>query len=354
MAIKKKVLVFALFAICTGTLRAQWRADVAQIFSKDKDYKELSDYLVRSYDNLENTIDKADASGLLAFAFGRQNDPLNETRWIVEYFEICKAQDTGFAFLDLVSQADVLGWLNAWKSRYPFISEIALIKGIGDQTIVPQGILPLVVVVANEALYKFSRDGNVLEGGQLKAGFNIIALDANELVLNPGTRVYILEIKAGGLILKKEITLDVEASAPRIPPPQPAAASGPPLEYKLSMYVGGELVMSSQKREYPVSWQIGVKPNPNPFGFKPDWMLHRNEPDPMNSISIPAVISALYSLLKDLFKKKDNKDVEPPKIQTVQDLNLTFKMKDKDGWDQESKVLIKLRTKNLPYVRSVP
>lgn len=53
-------------------------------------------------------------------------------------------------------------------------------------------------------------------------------------------------------------------------------------------------------------------------------------------------------------KKKDNKDAQPPKIQTVQDLSLVFKPKDSAGRDREIKVSIKLRTKNLPYVLSLP
>ena len=360
MVIKKSVFVhfLLLLIMSAGALHAQWRSDVAQLFSKGKDYKAISEYLLQNYNKLENVIDNADASGILAFCFGRLNDPQNETRWITEYFESCGAKDTGFAFLDLVNQVDVIGWLNTWKSRYPFIIEIALIKGIGDEPLVPQGILPLVVDIMNDAYYKFYLGSNVLEGGQFKSGFNIIALDANELFLNPGKRVCLLEVKSGGLVLKKEITLDVEASFPRMPAGQPSPQSIPPVHYALSMYVGGELVLSSRKTESVAPpFQLGLKPSNNPAYLKPDYYVKRNDPwaNPnFNSFSIFDAVGILYKVLKDLLKKKDNKDAQPPKIQTVQDLSLVFRPKDSAGRDREIKVSIKLRTKNLPYVLSLP
>jgi len=179
-------------------------------------------------------------------------------------------------------------------------------------------------------------------------------LDANELFLRPGTRVYKLEVNAAGLILSKEITLEVEAAAPRFSPPRPAASPGQTAEYTLSMYIGSELVVTSRKVERPVSLQLGLQPGNLPYGFKPDYVLHRDEPNPMNSVSIIQAIGMIYSLLKDLFKKKNKKDAEPPKIQTVHDLTLMFKQKDEYNRDQESKVTIRLLTKNLPYVLSVP
>jgi hypothetical protein len=354
MRIGKRLLaVAAILFFSAGSLSAQWRADVAQLFAKGRDYKTIVGRLQEAYGSFESLMDKADAAGLLAFGNNKLADAKEEMRWIFEYFETCRQQDSGYAFLDLVSQADVVGWLNVWKGRYPFVREVALVRGVGDQPLIPAGILPLVVDISHEAFYKFSRGASVLEGGEFQPGFNIIALDANELLLTSGTRVYELEIKSGGLVLRKEITLDVQVTAPP-QPPQPAPQPGQVLEYTLSMYIGGELVMTSRKVEYPIPWGIDVKPNTLPVGFKPDWVLHRNEPNVMNSFSIVQALSMIYSLLKDLLKKKAKPDAEPPKIQTVQDLSLTFKQKDAAGQDRETKVSLKLRTKNLSYVLAVP
>jgi hypothetical protein len=119
------------------------------------------------------------------------------------------------------------------------------------------------------------------------------------------------------------------------------------------MYVGGELVMTSRKTETPVSWKLDVPVNTLTWGWNPDYWINRDKPDPMrNSIDIVRAVSAIYNLLKDLLKKKD--DPEPPKIQTVQDLSLVFPQKDPEGKDREMRVSIRLRSKNLPYVLNVP
>jgi len=355
MAIKKTILILLLLVLPVRALQAQWRNDVAELFNKGRDYKAISEYLLQNFNKLETVIDKADAAGILAYCFSRLNDSGRETSWIVEYFDSFGAKDSGFAFLDLLSQADLIGWLNTWKSRYPFISEIALIKGIGDQIIMPAGILPLAIEITNEAYYKFSSRTRLLEAGQFKSGFNVIALDANELFISSGKRTYLLEVKSGALVLNKEIALEVEVSSPWKAAPKTGPQTTRPIEYKLSIYVGGELVMSSQKAEYPLAWKLDVQPSNTPYGFSPDYYAKRNEPNPMmNSIPIFEAIAAIYSLLKDLLKKRDKKEVEPPKIQTVQDLSLVFKQRDEYGRNQEMKISLKLRTKNLPYVLSVP
>lgn len=353
MAIKRSFLFLLMAALTAGGLAAQWRDDVARLFSRGKNYKAVAEAVLPAYDTLE-AADKPDAAAILAFSYARQNDIPNETRWIVEYFETGRAKDSGFVFLDFLNQTDIIGYLNVWKMRYPFVSEIALVKGVGNEVIIPQGLMPIVVDVSGEAYYKFSLGANVLEAGQFKSGFNVLGLDASELFLNPGRRTYLLELKAGNLVLKKEIDLDVEVTSPlSLPKPAPSAARGRPIEFSLSMYVGGELVMTSRKTETPVSWKLNVPVNTLTWGWNPDYWINRDKPDPMrNSIDIVRAVSAIYNLLKDLLKKKD--DPEPPKIQTVQDLSLVFPQKDPEGKDREMRVSIRLRSKNLPYVLNAP
>jgi hypothetical protein len=361
MDIKKPGIALALVLCAANALRADWRADVAQLFRKGNEYPAIARLIAERYPGLESLQDCADASALLSYCAFKGGDVETETRWIVEYFESCRMNDTGFAFLDLVSQAEVIGWLNVWRSRYPYVADISLIRGIGDQPVVPEGILPIVVEMGAEAFYKFSRDGNVLEGGEFKSGFNVIALDSNELVLNPGTRVYLLEVKAGRLRLKKEITLDVRVTSPRqtqqpaqTPPPGTAAGGGPPISYSLSMYIGGQLVMESRKTEAPPSLALGIKPSNAPYGYRPDWVLKRDQPNPMNSFSIFQALGIVYSLLKDLLKKRGKKDVEPPKIETVHDLSMTYRQSDTYGRTQETKLVLKIGSRSLPYVLEGP
>ena len=362
MDIKRIALVPALLLLAAGLVRADWRADTAQLFRKGNEFPAIARHISDIYPALLGLQDRADASAILSYCAYKEGDGAEETRWIVEYFESCRMSDTGFAFLDLASQSDVIGWLNGWRSRFPYVVDISLIRGIGDQPVIPEGILPIVIEMGADALYKFSRDGTVLEGGEFKSGFNVIALDSNELIVNPGTRVYFLEIKSGRLELRKEITLDVRVTSP--PRTEQAAPSEPlakmaqggarTISYSLALYVGGELVLESRKTEIPPNVAMGIKPGNNPYGYRPDWVLRRDQPNPMNSFSIFQALGMVYSLLKDLFKKRGKKDVEPPKIETVHDLSMTYTQKDVYGRTQETKIAMKIQAKSLPYVINGP
>ena len=127
-----------------------------------------------------------------------------------------------------------------------------------------------------------------------------------------------------------------------------------PISYSLSLYVGGELILESRKTETPPSLAMGIKPSNAPYGYRPDWVLRRDQPNPMNSFSIFQALGMIYSLLKDLFKKRGKKDVEPPKIETVHDLSMDYRQKDVYGRTQETKIALKIQAKSLPYVINGP
>jgi len=349
MAIKKGLVFIVWLAICVQLLSAQWKDDVAGIFRGTRDYKGVMDLVLAQLEKID-AADKPDATGLLAFCFNKLNDRTNEVKWITEYFETHRALDSGYAYLDLISQAEVVAFLSRWKSQYPFVPEIALIAGVEGNPIIIQGILPLVLDLTSDALYKFYEGSSILKAGLLKSGPNILSLDANELFLTPGRHTFFLELKSGPLVLKKEIALDIAVYSPFTEHAAPTVKRVP-VTYKLSMYVGGELLMFSQKTEYPVPPKLDTKPNQNPFGFKPDYYVNRDKPG-MNSFSILSAVALIYQLLKDLMKKKDSKG--EPKIQKVQEMTISYKQKDSEGNDRETKVSIKLKTKNLPYVLTVP
>lgn len=353
--IKRTVAFLAAFGLAAGALSAQWRADVAAVFAKGRTYKAVADLIQPIYDGL-NADDKADASALLAYCAGRQGDPANETRWIFEYFEKGRGKDSNFVFLDFISQADVIGYLNVWRMRYPFVSEIALIQGIGNVPILPQGVMPIVVDISSEAYYKFSLAGNVLMAGQFKPGFNVLGLDAAELFLNPGSRTYLLELKTGNLVLKKEIDLDIAVTdPPRVVRPSAAPAAGKTLEYTVALYIGGELVLSSRRTEAPINWKSGVPTNTLTWGWNPNALPGTDKAHPLNnSVNIIEAISYVYDLLKDLFTKKSKPDAPAPQIQTVQDLSVTIPVKDAEGFSREMKAVLRLKSRNLPYVLDAP
>jgi hypothetical protein len=346
--------VAAVLALLAPALSAQWKGEAARLIGVEKKYAEASAMLEAGLPGYP-AADKSDAAALLAYCRSRLTDEAGEIRWIVEFMDAYGGADSGFAYMGLLPQADVLGYLTRWRIRYPRIVGISLVKGVGDDVIMPEGILPLAVEMAAPAYYKFSGDGETVKAGQLLAGFNVIALDANRLFLASGRHAYRLEVMSGSLVLTRTIDLAVEVASSR---PQPEATapgqSARPLEYSLTIYIGGEPVLESRKTIRTVPMDLGIKPNQNPFGFRPDAVVRKDDPSRIGGVSVLNAIGYVYGLLKDLFNKRGKKGVPPPKVETVQDLSLTFVSKDADGIDYETKIGLKLSSRALPYALRTP
>jgi hypothetical protein len=351
----RKVLALGLAAVALSpALFGQWRETAARLVGSDKQYAKAAAFILSRWSEIAD-VDKADAAGLLAYCFQKTGDFKTEIKWAVDYFEIYGTKDSGFVFLDLISQSEVIGYLNGWRMKFPWVNGVSMIKAVSGEIIMPEGILPLVVEITNPALFKFSEGGAVLKAGALNAGFNIIALDANTLFLGSGRHIYRLEVKAAGFVLAREIVLDVDIASTRPKPVlQSQAQTGRPLEYQLTLFIDGRAVMSSRKTVRSTPLDIGVKPSKNPFGFKPDYMLNRDKPDPFNSLNLVQIIPVLLGLLKDLFKSRGKKDAEPPKIETVRDLTLNFNSRDFDGLEYVTKATLKLTIRSLPAVVNSP
>jgi len=375
MGFKKIATAAVLTAAFVTGAAAQWRETAARTVSEGGDFQALAELIESDYLGLPEA-ERPDAAALLAFCAKKNGDAETETRWIIEFFETGRAEDSGFVFLDFNGQAIVASYLNQWRAKYPWIREIALIQGTGDEIIIPEGTLPLAVEISVPAFFKFFEGDKVLKAGAFQPGFNVLGLDANALFRESRRRTYFLEVKSGPLILKRQITLDVTVSWPVAPKPKPpeapkvgklARALGtpdpppPPLppkvrEYRLALYVGGDLLLSSQKRETVKPLELGVKPSNNPVFLKPDWNIKRNDPwaNPglNNQFSILDAIGLVGGLLKDLFLKKKTGDPEPPRIRTVQDLSLDFKLRNAEGHPLEMRVDMKLDSRARPVARS--
>jgi len=372
MAGKRVLAAAVLAAACAAGLSAQWREEAAGIVSKGGNFPALATMIEGAYGGLPEG-EKADAAALLAFCASKNGDARTEARWIIEFFEVGRAADSGFVFLDFGGQATLAGYLNEWRAKYPWIREIALIKGDRDEIIIPEGVLPLAVQISSPAFFKFFEGDEVIKAGALQPGFNVIGLDANALFRESRRRIYALEVKSGPLILKKEFNLDVTVSWPLAPKPKPEpppkvgklarllGTPDPPApppapkirEYQLDLYAGGDLLMSSRKTETIKPLVLGLAPSNNPAFLRPDWNIKRNDPwanPQFNSFSILDAIGIVGGLLKDLFKKKPG-EPEAPRIQTVQALTLDFKFKDADANPLEMRVEMKLDTQARPVAR---
>jgi hypothetical protein len=370
----KRILVIALLAaLCVCGASAQWREAAREIVSKGGDFRALEAKIEAAYAELSEA-DKVDAAALGAFCAAKTGESAEEIRWLVEFFEGGRALDSGFVFLDFSGQTIIATYLNGWRTKYPWVRNIALIKGTKDEIIIPEGTIPLAVEISIPAFYKFFEGDRVIKAGAFQAGFNVLGLDANALFRESRTRTYFLEVKSGPMVLKREFTLDVRVSWPTAPKPKapeapkvgklaralgtpdPPAPEAPPIvrEYHLSLYVGGDLLMSSQKSETVRPLKLGIKPSNNPAFLKPDWNIKRNDPwaNPgMNTFSILDAIGIVGGLLKDLFKKKPAGEADGPQIQTVQDLTLDFKLRGAEGNPLEMKVDMSLRSRDRPAFR---
>lgn len=360
--------------LASGWLSAQWRQAAASTLSTGGDYRALAELIESEYPDLP-AAEKPEAAALLAYCAGRNGEAAVEGRWVVEFFESGKSLDSGFTFLDFRGQEIVSKYVNNWRMRYPWIRDISLIQGVGNEIIIPEGTVPLAVDISVPAFYKFYEGDRVIKAGGFQRGFNVLGLDANALFRDSRRRTYFLEVKSGLLVLKKAIDLDVtvswpvgpkakEPEAPKVgrlaralgtPDPQPPPAPPKVREYRLALYVGTDMIMSSQKSETAKPLELGIKPSNNPQFLKPDWNIKRNDPwaNPglNNRFSITDAIGLIGGLLKNLLKKQPD-DPERNRIKTVKDLTLDFHLKDFEGNPLEMKVVMKISVQARPEIRT--
>lgn len=375
MAAKRIGIAAVLAVLCaSGICYAQWRQAAATALEAGGDFAELAELIESEYPGLPDE-EKPEAAAIRAFCAKQAGEAAAESRWIVEFFESGRSLEAGFAFLDYRGQETVGSYVNAWRVKYPWIRDVSLIQGTGNEIIIPEGEVPLAVDVSIPVLFKFFENDRVIKAGAFQAGFNVLGLDANALFRDSRKRTYFLEVKSGPLILKKEIGLEVNVSwpvapqpkapeAPKVgrlaralgtpdPPPPPA----PPKirEYRLALYVGTDLIMSSRKSETAKPLELGIKPSNNPQFLKPDWNIKRNDPwaNPglNNRFSITDAIGLLGGLLKNLLKKHPD-DPDRARIKTVKDLTLDFHFKDMEGNPLEMRVVMNLQVQARPEIRT--
>jgi hypothetical protein len=348
MAIKKILPQFSFilifFSLLSFTpLSAEWRSDIAKYFGDKKDYEGAISYLLGQFDKIDGT-DKPMACIILAYCYNKLNDKNNENKWTFEFFETYNGIELPLSFLDDSTNWSITNFLYAWKKRYPFVFQMALVTNNIQSDSPPPPQLPLGLDITNDALYKLSDQKYALKGGLLKAGFNIIPIDTRNFFEDSGLHLYFLELKTGDLILKKEIEISVEVESPRAARDTKTKTENK--EYKLSMFVGGEMVVSTKKSLIDAMAKAEIVPK-NAVAYDPSIYVDKNKPGRTSGVSILSAAALAYEALKQLMKKKEEKKPEY-KIQRQQELTTFFKMKDMDGVEEEIKTTIRLKIRNLP------
>ncbi len=208
----------------------------------------------------------------------------------------------GFAF-PLIAQENIR-----------LISDIGLIdSGVNHKT-TPPNALVVGIDVNMDTFYKLSDDRGVIKGGQFLQGFNAISINVRDRFEQSGTYAYTLELKTGASVVQKKFKIDIRIDLPaeleekRVTPPQES-------EHVVSMYVGGQLVVSYRKL-YTAELSKEIAAIPRPYKINP--YDSSAEPSPDMGFSILDAAAAAYQVIKGLLSKKDSDEPTRPVVKRTQ------------------------------------
>jgi len=341
--IKKLFLLFLLMSIVLPS-NADWMSDVSSYLSSG-DYNGAVDYLM-SHPEEAGKAPNPVISGLLAYSYHKLQNNRMEYEWLGEYFENYRGEEIIFDFLDDATYKDMLNYLMVWKAKYPFVSEMAFVKSDIYQGPSPPDKLIIGIDIASDTYYKLSGEEGVIKGGLLKQGFNSISIKADDFFQKSGIRTYFLDLKKGDLIVSKEVEIDIQIESP-VKVKRKIEVTDKPVpnpEFKISMFVGDELIIESKKLAYenlPLKLHLPPWPeNRSPYG-----PIYDNK-FALNSFSIPEAVGALYNLFKAL---KDGKKEEskPRPVQKQMQIRSSFLREGVGGKAEEFRAVITLKTKNI-------
>jgi len=347
----KKIACLALLATL-GAARpsADWRADLAAYFGDEKavDVKGAVGFLAGQIDSLSDE-DKPVACGMLAYLYGRLGDRKSEYQRLGEYFEKYGAVGMGYNFLPLSTRNSVLRYLREWQLRYPWVLKIGFVSlgapaPISSSANPPETVL-LGIEMASDVFYKLTDGENTLRGGQLHRGFNSVALQAKKFFREPGTFPYVLEFKAGDLVVRRELVVGVQMDFQGILE-SPAGSPGTD-EYILEMFFGQELLASSRKTLASIR-DLGIEVPPPSGKYDPFGPGYQNQPKIPSSIPIMAIPAAILEAIKAL-KKKD--EVEPvPPVELKTDIVVPFRRSNAGGDTIEVRARVSLGLREMRFL----
>jgi hypothetical protein len=322
----KKIVCLALLASVGAAGRAaDWRADLLNYIGdeKAKDFQAAVGFLDGQMGSLSDE-DKPVACGLLAYLHGRLGDRNSEYQRLGEYFEKYGAVDLGFSFLPVSTRNSVLRYLREWQLRYPWVLKIGFVSPGGPSEIKPAANPPPTVLLgiemASDVYYKLTDGKNTLKGGQLHRGFNSIALESGRVFREPGVFPYVLEFKAGDLIVRRELFISVQMDYQGTLGRSAARASDD--SFILEMFFGQELLASSRKTVLVIE-DLGLEVPPPSGKYDPFGPGYQNEPRIPSSIPILAVPQAIIEAIRALGKKDDVEPVPPVELKT--EMAVSFK-----------------------------
>lgn len=311
--------------------RGDWKTELLGRLGRQPDYRAAYDYLSGEAPKLEPD-DRQTAGLILPFLASKLGEREREEDLIAAYFETYRDYDPDFGFLDDYTIRDFLGFWAAWKRAYPLVYDITLLSYDRSPATGLPGSVEIGLELLNAAFYRVSLGPYILEGGHWPAGFHILTVPLRGLFERSETYEFVLDLKAGDLIVRKPIGLRIEladVAAPVQAPPRDAAsrpARNVPLqaieEGELALYIDGKLVLKSRK--------IAAKPSSFTFplggplmpGQKP-YMPPPKDTPMAHGVSIIDALALAYKALKELVSKKPPTP-SPPSYAKVSSLTFSY------------------------------
>jgi len=347
----KKTLALFLLVTCFPCLsHADLKSDISGYLSDRKDYQGAVEYLLEQVEETRISYDPI-LCGLLAYSFHKLENKTKEYEWLSNYLEHYRGEEFIFDFLDEATYLDLLIFIGRWKQKYPLVTELALINRDAYQGPNPPDKLIIGISIENDAYFKFSGKEGTIKGGLFKRGFNSFSISSEMLFERPGSHTYVLDLKTGDLVLRKEVEIDIRMDsfefrqeAPEIEKRPPRAVQQP--EYKISMYVGDELIASSRKLP-PFTLPINIDLPPWPKDPSIYGPIYKDQ-FALNYFSIADAVGAIYDLLKNLNKGKKGEGISSSKpVQKQMQITATFLRRDLRGKATEIQAVITLKTRHL-------
>ena len=323
---------------------ADWMSDVSSYLSSG-DYDAAVDYLMSHLEEAGKAPNPV-ASGLLAYSYRKLQNNNMEYKWLGEYFENYRGEEIIFDFLDDATYRDMVNYLMVWKTKYPYISEMAFLESEIYKGPSPPDKLIIGIDIESDAYYKLSDEEGVIKGGLLKKGFNSIYVKTDDFFQKSGSRPYFLDLKKGDLIVSKKIEIDIQIESP-VKARKKVKVTDKPVpnpEFKISLFVGDELIIESKKLAYE-NLPVKLHLPPWPDELRPYGPIQENE-FALNSFTIAHAVGAIYQLFKQIKNGKKD-DVKPKPVQKQMQVRSTFLREGPGGEAEEFRSVITLKTKHI-------
>jgi len=211
---KKTIAAVVLFFIAAVPLFcADWTTDLTRLLVEEKDHRGAVQLLETAL-NAVPVNDRPFVWLTLAYCCHRLDDKKNETKWISGFFEIYKGVSDVFPLKDKTLNRQIGDYMREWRRKYPLVVQIGLLKDSSFKGSLPPKYITLAVEMGMSTDYRLVYGEKVVSAGIMQKGFNFIELPAAPLFERSETHVYTLALKAGDLIVQKEIVLDIKCRYP--------------------------------------------------------------------------------------------------------------------------------------------